>query len=149
MGFRVEFDVVGNPKGQPRARAIAFGGKARVHNPATADDWKALVAIEARKHVPERPLTGPVSVDLQFRFRRPRHHYGTGKNHHTLKANAPLWHTSKPDRDNLEKAVLDVLTDIGMLADDSIVCDGHNSKFYADETDKPGVTIYISEIEST
>ena len=147
MGFRVEFDVIGNPKGQPRVRAIAFGGKARVHNPATADDWKALVAIEARKHLPERPLTGPVRVDLLFRFRRPRHHYRTGKKSDIIKANAPSWHTSKPDRDNLEKAVLDVLTDIGMLADDSIVCEGKNIKVYADEMNKPGATVYIAEIE--
>ena len=35
--------VHGLPVAQPRAKAVAFGGRARVYNPGTANEWKACV----------------------------------------------------------------------------------------------------------
>ena len=144
----IEFYVKGNPKGQPRARAVAFAGNARVHNPGTADDWKALVAIEARKYVEGVPLSGPVAIMLSFIFKRPKGHFGTGRNADVLKVGAPEWHTSKPDVDNLAKAVLDVFVDIGLLSDDCIVCHSVVSKKYAaSKSETGGVHVALQSSE--
>jgi len=39
--FQMTEWVIGIPKAQPRARAFAVGGRARMYNPGTAEAWKA------------------------------------------------------------------------------------------------------------
>lgn len=143
----ISFEVIGHPKGQPRARAtVRKGAKfASVYSDGSADDWKALVAIEARNHLPISPLAMPIRVDIVFRFPRVNSHFGTGKKSNVLKDNAPIWHTKKPDRDNCEKAVLDVLTQLGMWQDDCQVCCGEVSKQYVSNGQRPGMWICISD----
>ena len=51
---------------------------------------------------------------------------------------------SKPDCDNLSKAVLDAMTDAGIITDDSIIVKHDIYKKYA--TDKAGVKIEIEEL---
>lgn len=139
----IHFFAAGIPKAQPRARARAFGKFARVYNPNTADDWKMIVRNEAKKAWDGIPLEGPLRVDLFFYFPRPKSHF---RSNGTLKENAPRWHTSKPDRDNCDKAVLDCLTQLGMWKDDKQVCDGRIQKFYT-VLDAPGCSIKISEAQ--
>jgi Holliday junction resolvase RusA-like endonuclease len=122
----ISFFAQGSPKGQPRPRAFAHGGRARVFDPGTAEGWKAQVACAAcaASEQIEEPVWGsgqPVAVTMRFQFTRPRSHYGTGKNADKLKASAPASHTNKPDLDNLAKAVLDALTTIGIWHDDNQV----------------------------
>jgi Holliday junction resolvase RusA-like endonuclease len=122
----VTFSVFGDPKGQPRPRAFSRGGHARVFDPGTAEGWKSCIAIAARPHLPPKPLEGPLSVDLNFFFRRPKIHF-KGQ---TLRAEAPRYHTRTPDADNLAKAVLDALTTLGMWHDDAQVADLVVRKWY-------------------
>jgi Holliday junction resolvase RusA-like endonuclease len=113
-----EFYAEGDPKGQPRPRAFAFHGKARMYDPATAEGWKASVAAAARNHGLHGVQTKcAVTVRMAFYFRRPKGHFGAKG----LKPSAPLEHTQKPDVDNLQKAVLDALTQVGAWEDDSQV----------------------------
>lgn len=77
------------------------------------------------------PLQGPLCVNLTFYFPRPKGHLRTNGE---LKPNAPKWHTTKPDRDNSDKAVLDALTNLGIWGDDKQVCDGRIRKLYAEKT---------------
>jgi len=139
----IDFDVIGIPKGQPRGRAFIRGKHASIHPDHSADDWKALVAIEARKHLPDKPIEGPVSVSACFRFPRIKGHYRTGKHSDQLRLDAPAFHTGRPDRDNLDKAVLDVLTQLGMWRDDCQVCEGQIEKRYVRDGERPGMLISI------
>lgn len=136
--------VDGEPKAQPRPRAFSRGGHARVYDPGTAEGWKSLIAEAMRPNVPHEPITGPVEVSLVFEFSRPKAHFRTGKHSAELRPDAPEYHTAKPDRDNLDKAVLDVLTTLGVLKDDSQVCTGIISKRYGA---RPGATIRVRRIE--
>jgi Holliday junction resolvase RusA-like endonuclease len=130
--MRITFNVSGNPKGQPRARAFYKPGLGvRMYDAGTAEGWKGLIAVAAREHLPVKPLEGPLEVSIMFLFERPKSHYRTGKHADELRPDAPLWHTSKPDRDNLEKAVLDCLTTIGMWKDDCQVCAGQITKLWS------------------
>lgn len=139
----IRFFVTGTPKAQPRIKAGRRGAFTRVYTPDTADDWKGLVAIAAKKLLPETPLESPLRVDLRFYFPRPKAHLRANG---ALKPNAPHWHTAKPDRDNLDKCILDCLKTIGMYKDDAQVCSGYITKVYAGPGQAPGVAISIEAV---
>ncbi len=141
----ITFFVQGEPKGQPRPKAVIRCKHAGVYDPGTADGWKLQVSIWAKAFVPAIPLEGPLRVDLVFYFPRPLSHYRTGKHAGQLRDNAPEWHTSKPDRDNSDKAVLDQLTVLRFWKDDAQACDGRLVKRYEDGRG-PGCQITISEV---
>jgi Holliday junction resolvase RusA-like endonuclease len=145
---QLSFFAPGIPKGQPRVRACIRGRHAGVYDPGTANDWKACVMLAANKALAgatARPVfIGPLRVGLEVVFPRPKSHF-TAKG--ALKPSAPLWHTGKPDRDNLDKGVLDALTQIQMWADDAQVCDGPISKRFAALGEASGCHIHISILE--
>ena len=111
-----------------------------MYTPDGADDWKTTVKAACVKAWDGRQLLGPVKVDIQVYFERPKKHY-TKKG---LRDNAPTWHCSKPDRDNCDKAILDALTDLGVMKDDSQACAGGVTKQYA--TAETGAQITITEL---
>jgi Holliday junction resolvase RusA-like endonuclease len=144
----LQFFVAGLPVASPRVRARARGAFAQVYMPGDADHWKMIVRNEARRaweasenNIP-RPFQGPVCVHLTFYFPRPKVHFRANGE---LKPNAPRWHTTKPDRDNADKAVLDALTNLGIRGDDKQVCDGRIRKLYSS---RMGCEIEIKEIDS-
>lgn len=139
----ISFFAEGEPKGQPRPRAFAFHGHARIYDAGTAEGWKSQVALAAKPHRPDAPINGPVKVVMRFFMPRPKNHFRSGKLAGVLRANAPGWHTAKPDCDNLAKAVLDVLKTIGMFRDDSQVAWMLVSKHYGKPT---GVKVEIEEL---
>lgn len=118
MAINFTVTVIGQPKGQPRARAVGRGGHASVYDPDTAEGWKSLIAVAVRDYLPAEPSREAFEVDMYFFFVRPKSHYGTGRNAGKLKASASRVHCQTPDVDNLAKAVLDVLTQLGLWRDD-------------------------------
>lgn len=124
----IERFIEGTPKPQPRPRAVARGGFARVYNPKTADDWKQSVR-DGFKGV--QLDCEQVSVFLLFKMPRAKLHFNTRGE---LKPSAPRDHTKRPDVDNLAKAVLDALVDQGVIKDDSLVTRLEVAKEYETET---------------
>lgn len=86
------------------------------------------------------PIDGPVCVHAEFVFPRLKGHYGTGRNERVLKASAPLYKDTAPDKDKLERALFDGITDSGLWRDDCLVVDGGSRKVYGP---KPGVRVRI------
>ena len=128
----IEFMVTGIPKGQPRPKAFARkmpGGNymARVYDPGTAEAWKTLIAVAAKDHIPKEPIDGPIDLFLMFLMPRPKAHF-TKKG---LRDSAPNFHFSKPDSDNLAKAVMDTLGLLRFWKDDAQVCELVIRKRYA------------------
>lgn len=148
------FDVIGDPKPAPRPRAVSMGKHARIYMPNSADSWKHDVRAAAIDALGDWKLIKhgvAVEVHLSFRFERPKSHFRTGRFSDMLKPHAPTRHTQVPDKDNLEKAVLDALghfDDMPPLVwcDDCQVDDGRTSKRWADPNEEPGVAIAIMEI---
>ena len=138
--------VPGNPKAQPRPRAFArkFGDKfsARVYDAGTAEGWKGEIALAIRPRLP-LILCGPLRLDADFLFDRPKR---------LMKRSNPggeFEHTQKPDRDNLEKAVLDCLKTLGIFAeDDAQVCCGEVRKLWAAKGGQSGMRLVISVMDS-
>ena len=83
-----------------------------------------------------------VWVTLIFYMPRPKSHYGTGEKSARLKANAPIYHTKKPDVDNLVKFCLDCLNGLAWQ-DDSQISEMRVRKIYSEE---PRTEITIGEI---
>jgi Holliday junction resolvase RusA-like endonuclease len=148
-------EINGTPKAQPRQRHWAKATKGGEvvsgnYDPGTADSWRELVALELAKHAPKEPYLGPVCLEITFLMPRPKAHFRTkgGKPSNILKATAPHFHIIKPDRDNLEKLIMDELKRHGYYKDDGQVCCGPVTKLYA--VNKPGCVLqfkHFGEIE--
>ncbi len=100
------FEVPGNPrgKGRPRTRVVGGGGKAfaHVYTDAKTAAYENLVALAA-KQAGVTALEGAVEVKIDLYFARPKR---------LLREKDPggvLPHMSKPDADNVAKAILDGL----------------------------------------
>jgi len=82
---------------------------------------------------PDQPLDGPIRLVTLWRFPR-------GKSHRDGE-----WRISRPDTDNLQKALKDVMTRLGYWTDDSRVCCELVSKIWSDD---PGIEITCEPIRS-
>lgn len=138
------FHVDGIPKAQPRPRAFArrFGDKfqARVYDAGTAEGWKSCVAAASLPHRPASPLTGPVALVVEFLLPRP-------KNRCRRADNPGLVHcTTKPDIENLVKAVMDAMTQCGWWVDDSQVVELEASKCWHEIGGRPGAVIRVRDL---
>lgn len=156
--------VYGSPIAQPRLRARAFMGKggkftAGVYEPQTVKDaktglrrvnpiyeWKQNIKRAAREQLglteQSQPLIttcSPIHCSIDIYFPRTRE---------LEKAKYPdgaIPHTKKPDRDNIEKGILDALRGIA-FADDCAVCGGEVRKWYCARNTVPRAEIYIVEV---
>lgn len=143
---RVEFFASGEPKGQPRARAVMRGSRAGVFDPGTADGWKACVKLAAcGAGLQNARMGGPLKLRLAFRFPRPASHFKGGDRSKALRLDAPRHKTGKPDLDNAAKAVMDALTDIGAWQDDALVADLRVTKVH--DACAVGCLITLEELE--
>lgn len=57
-------------------------------------------------------LTGPIELTVQFYFKRPNSHYGSGRNANKLKPSAPVIHAQSPDLAKLLRSLEDALTGV-------------------------------------
>lgn len=121
--------VLGEAKPQKRHRHTKVGKFIRTYDPS-AEDKETFAGILQRE-APLTPINAPIFLQLTFYMRRPKSHYGTGSKSEMLKDNAPEWHTSKPDGDNLTKFVQDSLNKI-YYRDDSLVCWIEVKKIYSE-----------------
>lgn len=134
------FWVDGAPKAQPRPRAFRRGDRAAVFDPGTAEQWKGLVALASREFRPDAPVEGPVAVELRFFLPRPKARSRAKDPHGEMPC------TSKPDADNLAKAVLDALTQEGWWRDDAQVVRLAVEKWWHAKGGRPGMSATITEV---
>lgn len=84
-------------------------------------------------------LDGPLWLDAEFYFPRPKSHFDSKG---ALKAGAPRHHSIRPDRDKVLRGLCDALTGI-IWTDDSRVADSRVLKFYMNPTQMPGVDVQV------
>lgn len=132
------------PRFDPRSRRV-ISGTSR----SGVRAYKRALATVARVAMIEagirEPLEGPLRVDLVCTMPRPLAHYVARKRERPLRDDAPVWHVAKPDRDNLDKSVLDALNGVAW-GDDSQVCAGELVKRYPREGERVGVSVRISRL---
>jgi crossover junction endodeoxyribonuclease RusA len=141
----VRFEVLGTAKPAGSKRPFQRGDGTLGVRDANDDarEWKNLVADRAVQAMAERqPLEGPLAMLITFYMRRPKSHYGTGRNENVLKTNAPGYPSTRPDTLKLTRAVEDALTGIVYRDDGQIAMQLAIRRY----DDRPRVTIVIGEI---
>lgn len=131
----IEFEVRGIPKTKGSISSVPYKKKntgtwgVRSFNSCkTEKAWARLVEFEARKHAPDRPISGPVCLQVEFRMKPPKKWQGE------------LYHTKRPDKDKLIRSLKDALKKGGIYKDDSQVCNTTERKIYHTQT---GATVKV------
>ncbi len=106
-------------------------GKPVTYEPAELKAARSKLQGHLGKHVPAEKYTDAVRLVTKWCFPI------TGK--HT----DGEYKTTKPDTDNLQKLLKDVMTDLGFWKDDALVASEITEKFWAKV---PGIYIAIEEI---
>lgn len=138
MQLIAQFNVVGRPAPQG-SKSYLGKGRFKEQSPHVAA-WRNDVRNAASAAFGEAPIAGPVFTEIVFLFNRPNCHYTSNNPDRPLKANAPYWHTSAPDRDKLERATNDALTGV-IWVDDSQVSATLSQKIYT--TCPSGAIIHV------
>ena len=135
---KILFKVLGNPQHQKRHRHVKAGKFTRTYDPSAKDKKDFL--LQAMQYKPKSPILGEVHIKVWFCMPRPKSHYRTGKFVGVLKDSAPLWHTSRPDIDNICKFIFDSLNGV-FWKDDSQICQVTAYKIYGS---RPRVVVEIA-----
>ena len=132
---QIVFTVKGVPVAQPRHRAACRGGFPKLYIPKdhAVHEWRRAIIAAAAK-VTDITIEGAIKVDCLFVFPSPK----------SKKTQTGNYKFSKPDIDNLLKAVFDALTEVSLWADDSQVVEVHSAKMYGDE---PSAIIRVEAID--
>lgn len=133
IGFHMHFDPPTATAQEKKVRMLR--GKMTFYDPPTVAEAKDLLALQLRPHVPYMPFTGAVKLEVQWRFP-----YKTG---HT----DGEFRKTRPDTDNLDKALKDIMTKLGFWRDDALVADEHVQKIWHKKF--PGISIRITPITGT
>ena len=130
MGRVIDFEVKGRPVPHPRPSVAARGGFAQVYYKDNGiKDYRDSI-VQACGHYFATPWTGPLEVEMEFHFQRPRSHYNADRE--TLSAAGRLQPLPcRADVDNLVKGVLDAMNGLA-YEDDGQVGRISAEKIYSD-----------------
>ena len=99
---------------------------------------EAILRDALLPYVPAEPIEGQaIRLDVLWEFPYPK----SAKKH---QPGADRWKITRPDTDNLNKLLKDVMTDMGFWKDDALICREMIWKFY---TEEPGIMINIETME--
>lgn len=136
---KIQFEVLGNPKALKRHRTFRKGSYVGTYDPSK--EAKEDFLVLAHQNAPEKPFLGPVRMIIFGYYKRPKYHYGTGKNSEKLRSTAPTWHVNSPDKSNVVKFVEDALNGI-FYRDDSQICYSIEVKRFSN---RPRIKVVIEE----
>ena len=114
--------------------AYMKGGKpcAVLHDSRELKDARAKLHAALAPFAPDKPFGGPVRLLVKWLF-------PAGEKHRDGE-----WMTEKPDTENLNKALVDCMTQLGFWADDAQVVSEIIEKFWAKT---PGVYIRVDILQ--
>lgn len=125
----------------PKGGGKPFGQAYLPESKGGYGDWVRANVVMAETYGPDKPIEGPVLVELVFSFERPSSH--VGKKGQPLKAWLPY---PKPDVDNLAKGVLDAMTKAKVFNDDEQVCELVVRKRFVDPGQPGSVDVRVHPV---
>jgi Holliday junction resolvase RusA-like endonuclease len=131
------------PKARARVATRRFGNRvvAHAYTPKTTADFEMTVRTAAlRAMVGMEPLTGALFARVTCVLPIPA---SWPKRKRDAALAGSMYHTSRPDLDNLKKAVFDAMNGV-VFNDDSQVVSDAGEKRYGDE---PRVDVFIQELD--
>ena len=100
---------------------------------------EAILRDALLPYVPAEPITDqPIRLSVVWMFPYPKR----AKKH---KPDHSRWKITRPDTDNLNKMLKDVMTDMGFWKDDALISLENIQKIYNDE---PGILISVRAMEA-
>ena len=105
-------------------------GRPVFYEPAELRAARVKLRDHLARHAPEEPIENGVRLIVRWCFPRGRHEHGS-------------YRITKPDTDNLNKMLKDVMTGLGFWRDDALVASELCEKFWSDT---PGIYIRIEEL---
>lgn len=139
----IDIDVLGDPVGKGRGRAVNTASGTRVVTPSATRKWEAEARAIARQRMgDEPPWAGPVTVQV-WAYSCPPKSWAKWKQEAALAGALPV--TSRPDLDNVVKAALDAINGV-VFRDDAQVYQVDARKAYGE---KPRVFIRVEFIHET
>jgi len=140
------FFVYGQPKGRIHTRPAFNRKTGRVFTRGDTSPGQVSWTVAAREAAAQaavdqgwqKPEVGAIWLSAEFIMPRPQAYVWKGPH-------AEPWHWKQPDRDNLEKGLLDGLRGI-LFRDDAQVCQGPTSKRYAHAGEQCGALIRVAEL---
>ncbi len=138
----VTFMVPGKPVGKGRPRAARRGKGITLYTPEKTATYESTVALVASQAMAGRPLiAGPVNVLMKISLAIPA---SWSERKRDFALSGALLPTTKPDMDNVVKAVFDAINGVVWL-DDTQVATLHAIKRYGAV---PGVQVMIHSAEA-
>lgn len=131
----IEFTVDGVPVGKARPRVTRYA----TYTPKKTKDYEQLTKWSCKSKYKERPLKGPIRIDIKFYMYIPK---STSKVRVRRKCELEILPTKQPDWDNMAKSITDALNGIA-YEDDNQIVESHIYKFFSDS---PRAEVKISKI---
>lgn len=117
---------------------FVVGGKPRFFTKTKVKQAHNLLASLLMPHRPVVPLTGPLALSVTWTF---PWRSGDCKR---VRLSGTKPHDTRPDLDNLEKGLIDCMTQLGFWGDDGQIAKKRTSK---NRGDKPGLFIVVEKYE--
>ena len=111
-------------------KVTVVNGKPRFYEPEELKAARAKLRDYLAMHRPEAPMEGGVQLTVKWLFPRGTHPDGS-------------YRITKPDTDNLQKLLKDVMTSLHFWKDDAQVAYEITGKFWAEV---PGIFIRVEEL---
>lgn len=105
-------------------------GKPYLYEPDELKDAREKLEAHLSRFRPDEPYQTGVRLVVKWLF--PRGHHMDGE-----------YRITKPDTDNLQKLLKDVMTGLGFWTDDALVASEVSEKFWAE---RPGIYVWIGEL---
>lgn len=139
--MKLAFSIPGVPVAQGRPRAVRFGNSARLYDPSKSRSWKGAAQVHMLEALEAAGLrapafVGPVNLTILAVWPCP-------KGRERKSSPAPrTWKASRPDADNVAKAVMDAANSV-LLADDAQVARLVVSKIVGAQGEGPRVEVFV------
>lgn len=133
LSFRV--DCVPPTATAQHKGVFVANGRPRFFVKRRVREAEGFLAAMVAPHAPREPFACPVELEARWTFP-----FRKAERRSVVKAGLDVPHASRPDLDNLEKSLLDVLTRLGFWTDDSLVAEKRTSKRRGA---RPGIEIAI------
>jgi len=118
---------------------MIIGGRIHHYKKRNVAAAEAILRDALLPYVPAEPIEEkPVLLEVTWMFPYPK----------SARKHKPGWYRYKitrPDTDNLNKMLKDVMTDMGFWKDDALICLEQIWKVYSDE---PGIEVCVNTMEA-
>ena len=137
--MELKFEILGTPVGKGRPRFSTRGGYTRAITPEKTVNYENLVKLSYSLTCGQTNLQGAIKAQIKAFFPIPK---STSKKKANEMELGDVFHTHRPDADNIVKAILDALNGVA-YHDDSQVVHVDVVKLYSS---KPRVEVTLTEL---